>query len=400
MRDGYAAGPTTAPMGWVGYVALIGVWTFFGIVMLPPTESATATAVTAYTFVGAYVWAGLTLPLLRLTQRLDLVSEQGLWRPLRVAGLFAAGLALAAAVSLAIAFSLALLLSEHLTGRLAGPEGVWVMVRYRLGHDMLACNLVLTAGVARDYFLRYRSRVAETKLLQHQLAEARLEVLRAQLNPHFLFNTLNAVAALVQHDPRGVRRMIALLSELLRETLDRTAEPEVPLRREMEMLRRYLEIMEIRFRGALETRVSVDPVTLDALVPNLVLQPLVENALKHGVGRAGGAGLLEISAQRDGGDLVLRVHDTGAPAEAGSKAMKAEGAPLQSASREGGFGLRQTRERLQQLYGERGTLQLRTPLGGGTVAEVRLPYHRAVAASPADVAESAEAGLAPRAVAS
>jgi two-component system LytT family sensor kinase len=399
MRDGYAKEHTAAPAGWAGYVMLLAVWTFFGIVMVPPTESATATAITAYTFVGAYVWAGLTFPLFRLTQRLDLVSDQGVWRPHRVAGLFVGGLALAAAVSLVIAFTLAFLLSEHLTGRLAGPDGVWVMVRYRLGHDVLACNLLLTAGVARDYFLRYRSRVAETTLLQHQLAEARLEVLRAQLNPHFLFNTLNSVAALVQHDPRGVRRMIALLSQLLRETLDRTTDPEVPLHREMEMLGRYLEIMEIRFRGALETRVSVDPATLDALVPSLVLQPLVENALKHGVGRAGGAGRVEISAHRDGDDLVLSVRDTGAPDERRRKPMKGEGAQL-SVSHQGGFGLRQTRERLQQHYGERATLQLRTPREGGMVAEVRLPFHRAEVASPADAVESAERNGAHRAVVS
>jgi signal transduction histidine kinase len=382
MPQGQVPGHTARRIGWPGYALIVAFWTFFGVLMLPRTGSATPTAVMVFTFLGAYVWAGLTLPLFRVTERFNLTSDQGSWRALRVAGLLAFGLVLAVGVSMAIAFTLALLFQDQLEGNLAGTGGAWVMLRYRLAHDVLACQLVLTAGVARDYFFRYRSRVAETTLLHHQLAEARLEVLRAQLNPHFLFNTLNSVAALVQEDPRGVRRMIALLSDLLRQTLHRTSEPEIPLDRELEMLGRYMEIMEIRFRGTLETRVSVDPNTLDALVPNLILQPLVENALKHGVGRAPGSGRVEVSASRDGTDLVLTVRDSGAPEDAPSShdAPRVE-AETHGNGREGGFGLRQTRERLRQLYGDAAALQLRSSAWGGTVAEIRLPYHRAEDAS-------------------
>lgn len=385
MHDGQAQGHTASPVGWRGYVLILAFWTLFGVLMFPQTGSATPTAVAAFTFLGAYVWAALTVPLFRATERFNLTSDEGSWRVVRVAALLASGLGLALAVSVAIASTSAFLFQDHLVGRLAGREGIWTMARYRLAHDVLACQLVLTAGVARDYFFRYRLRAAEAARLEHQLAEARLEVLRAQLNPHFLFNTLNAVAALVQHDPRGVRRMIALLSDLLRDTLDRASEPEVPLWREIEMLGRYVAIMEIRFRGALETRVVVDDAVREALVPHLILQPLVENALKHGAGRAPGAGRVEVSAYREGFDLVLAVRDSGA-SEASAASLCApsderfEEVQLAANGREGGFGLRHTRERLRQLYGERAILHLRRHIAGGTVAEVRLPYHEATQA--------------------
>src|SRR5690606_29903368 len=147
-----------------------------------------------------------------------------------------------------------------------------------------------------EYFLRYRARQAEANALRAQLVESRLEMLRAQLNPHFLFNTLNAVSALVAKDPKGVRRMIELLSEMLRHTLDGPSDPEVTVAEELEMLERYLDILEIRFAGRLQTRIVTDPEVRDALVPNLILQPLAENAMKHGVGRNGGHGRIEVEA--------------------------------------------------------------------------------------------------------
>ena len=147
---------------------------------------------------------------------------------------------------------------------------------------------VLAAGFAREYFVRDQIRQRQAVELQAQLADARLSALRMQINPHFLFNTLHAISALVDRDPAGVRRMIARLSELLRMTIDRQAADEVPLREELAFLRRYIEIMEIRFQGALHVSTKVDNETLDALVPNLILQPIVENALEHGVSRRNG----------------------------------------------------------------------------------------------------------------
>jgi two-component system LytT family sensor kinase len=243
--------------------------------------------------------------------------------------------------------------------------------------EMIVYCGIVAAGVAREYSLRYRARQqeagrlqAETAQLQAQLAEARLSALRSQIDPHFLFNTLNAVSALVERDPRGVRRMIARLSELLRHSLEGAGEPVVTLRQELDFVERYLEIMRIRFQGSLEVETRVDDGVLDALVPNLILQPLVENAAKHGVGRQRGVGRIEIGARREGERVVLSVRDNGPGLGE---------APLRE-----GVGVRNTRERLAQLYGDAGALALRPATGGGVEAEVSLPYQ------PAEVAELVE----------
>jgi len=376
--------PPVLRIGWRGILFILGFWTFFGIVMaaslflspLRQTGEAAPGALIAFTFLGAYTWAALTLPLFWLTRRLGLTRDGGSQRVVRVLGLLGFSVVLAIAVSTSLALISSLVLQDLLGGNLAGTDGIWRMARYRFLNDLLACHLVLTAGVARDYFLRYRARYAETTVLRAQLVEARLQVLRTQLNPHFLFNTLNAVAALVTTDPRGVRRMIARLSELLRYTLEGASEPEVRLERELDVLERYLEIMEIRFRDRLDTEVDADPGVLDALVPNLILQPLVENAMKHGVSRASGRGRVRVRARRVEDELVLTVRDSGqdeARETAGWVRTEADGRGVVDGNV--GFGLRQTRERLDQLYGSRGGLTLASLPEGGVVAEVKIPYH-------------------------
>jgi two-component system, LytTR family, sensor kinase len=228
---------------------------------------------------------------------------------------------------------------------------------------------VLSAGFARDYFLRFRAREretarlqAETAQLQRQLAEARLSALNAQLNPHFLFNTLHAVSSLVERDPRGVRRMIARLSELLRYTLDGGAEHEVVLGQEIAFLERYLEIMQIRFQGQLEIEVQIEDDARDALVPNLILQPLVENAVKHGVDKVSGTGKIRIVGRREVDRLVLSVSDNGPGPQ---KIAKLD---------EAGVGLANIRQRLEQLYGSAQSLTLAESPSGGTVAQIVMPF--------------------------
>ena len=238
--------------------------------------------------------------------------------------------------------------------------------------ELVVYLAVLATGFARDYFLRYRERqaeaarlLAETARLGAQLADARLSALRMQLNPHFLFNTLHAVSALVERDPAGVRRMIARLSTLLRRTLDETTPAEVPLRDELDFLRGYLDIQRVRFQDSLDVEEEIEAGTLEALVPNLILQPLVENAVEHGVSRVeAGAGRLVIRAAREAGRLVLTVADNG-PGLSGA------------ADRAGGVGLRNTRARLDALYGDAQTLTLEPAAGRGTVATITLPFHTA-----------------------
>jgi sensor histidine kinase YesM len=241
--------------------------------------------------------------------------------------------------------------------------------------ELIIYLVVLAAGFARDYFLRYRERLTEAiqlrthaAALQTQLAEAKLHALRMQVNPHFLFNTLHAISSLVERDPRGVRRMIARLSTLLRYTLDGTHAQEVPLQQELSFLEGYLEIQRIRFQGKLEVELDIAPEVVAALVPNLILQPLVENAIKHGVEQVAGNGQVVVRVWREAETLHLQVTDNG------PGLVSAGGQGTETGT---GVGLRNTRERLESLYGASQYLVLEAVPTGGFVAHIALPYHTA-----------------------
>jgi sensor histidine kinase YesM len=287
-------------------------------------------------------------------------------RAARIALLFLGGIGVSIFVDVALDFVRVYVFHLQFRGR-TGFDPWRGIARLWFLREMVVYSGIVAAGLARDYFWRYRARQqeavrlqAETARLQAQLAEARLATLRTQIDPHFLFNTLNAVSALVERDPRGVRRMIARLSELLRHSLEGAAETEVTLAQELVFVDKYLEIMRIRFQGTLEVETRVDDEVRDALVPNLILQPLVENAVKHGVSRLRGPGTIEITAGSDGGRVVLRVRDNG---------------PGLAAAPQEGVGVRNTRERLRQLYGDAQSFALRPAEGGGTEVEVSLPFH-------------------------
>ena len=312
-------------------------------------------------FVESWLWAAITPLVFWLSSRFSIERRRWL---LRVAALLAIGVAISIAVYFVLAVARAEIFEPMVTRR--PPPTLFAPLRdigrFRFVNHFLVYLAVLVAGYAREYFIRDQLRVRHAALLQAQLADARLDALRMQLNPHFLFNTLHAVAALVDRDPGGVRRMIARLSELLRLTMDADAEHEVPLRDELEFLRRYIEIMEIRFQGRLRIEVKADEETLPALVPRLILQPLVENAFEHGAARAMGEGLVTIAAQRRGGELVLTVLDPG---------------PGVAEASEEGVGLTNTRARLAELYGDAASFTLTSRPEGGAKAEMILPFRQA-----------------------
>ena len=290
-------------------------------------------------------------------------KARSLW--IRIPLLLIVGVGVAIAVWLLLDLARHAIIDVPVPRRRRGPPSAFMPLReigrFRFVHQLLLYFALLAAGFAREFFLRDRRRQQHAIQLQAQLAEARLDALRMQINPHFLFNTLHAVSALVERDPAGVRRMIARLSELLRHTIESHATDEVPLREELAFLRRYIEIMEIRFQNRLEVEQTIDDDALDALVPNLVLQPIVENALEHGVSRVG-SGRVEISAKREGAHVVLSVRDNG------------PGLDAKSAS---GVGLANTRARLAQLYGDSATLALTEAEGGGVLAVITVPYREA-----------------------
>ena len=223
------------------------------------------------------------------------------------------------------------------------------------------CYFVIVALAHVRYYasLSYE-RDLRAATLEAQLAEARLTALQGQLRPHFLFNTLNMIAEQVHTDPGGADAMLTRLGVLLRSSFTEADRERVPLRRELELLESYIEIMRARFRGRLTFELNVEPTTLDALVPRFVLQPLVENAIKHGVEPREEGGRVTVTARRDGDSLDLEVRDNG------------DG--LAGAIREG-TGVRNTRERLHHLYGAgRQQFALAPAPGGGTVASVVIPF--------------------------
>jgi sensor histidine kinase YesM len=234
---------------------------------------------------------------------------------------------------------------------------------------------ILGVAFARRYLVRLREREwesarlqAEAANLEAQLADAHLAALRMQLNPHFLFNTLHTVSSLADDDPEGVQRVVARLSGLLRHVLEGSSRQEVPLRGELAFVRDYLEIHRIRFQGSLDINEELDPDTLDALVPNLILQPLVENAIKHGVGQNEEGARISLRSYREtaSGLLVLSIEDNGPGLTPGAELK---------ASQAGRVGIANTRERLRALYGSAASLELAESEGGGVAAILSLPYY-------------------------
>jgi signal transduction histidine kinase len=227
---------------------------------------------------------------------------------------------------------------------------------------------------AFSYHRRYREREVAAAQLEAQLATAHLQSLRMQLHPHFLFNALHSAAMLTMIDPEGAHRVLVQLSALLRTTLDRSAAAEIPLSEEIDFLDRYLAIERIRFHDRLQVEIQADDDALAAVVPNLILQPLVENAVRHGIARRTDARSLTIRGSRQNGSLVLEVEDDGPGLPAGWTLARPNGT---------GVGLTNVRARLERMYGVEGRLELLTPADSngrprsGVLARVTIPYQSA-----------------------
>ena len=226
---------------------------------------------------------------------------------------------------------------------------------------------VLGCMHAFSYFLEARERETQAARLTAQLAEARLGALRMQLHPHFLFNSLNAITVLVRDQrARDATTMLERLSDLLRHVLRTDPAHEVALSEELRFLEQYLAIEQVRFSDRLSVSFQIDAAVHGAAVPGFILQPLVENALRHGIAGRAEDGRVQVAARREGDDLVIEVRDNGV------------GLPAEGSRRGEGLGLANTRERLATMYGERARLSLGANPDGGTVATVRLPYRQHV----------------------
>ena len=358
---------------WLETGLIVAFWTLMAVLMvssrlLDTRRPDPEPGLLHFLFFRSYLWALLTPLIFWVSRRFNI--ERPDWR-VRVVGHLVVALLVGAIVDLVgDAFVFYYVQPSWLEGETFNLLEDFIELDFL--YEFAVYLAVLTAGFARDYFLRYQERQkeatqlrAQTAELEAKLADARLQALRMQLNPHFLFNTLHAISTLVERDPSGVRRMIARLSELLRYTLEETDAQEIPLDNELEFLDDYLAIQQIRFQGRLDVEMDIAPETRQALVPNLILQPLVENAIKHGASQIQGIGRITIRARHDGDSLHVSVHDNGPGLSAPSGG---DGAPH-------GFGLRNTQERLESLYGSNHDLTLSPSESGGLAAQVTLPFH-------------------------
>jgi signal transduction histidine kinase len=303
-----------------------------------------------------YVWALLSIPVVRFARRFP--PEAGVsWR----VGFIHLGAALVC--------SLAFVLLRALVGQVHGwviDEPVTFGEVFRpllvktFPFNLLIYGVIVSVSHAIDYYRKYHERTVQTLELEKHLTEARLQSLLRQLKPHFLFNSLNGIASLMYSDVAAADKMLVRLSELLRLSMAHSGAPLAPLRDEVAFLEKYLEIECIRFRDRLEYTMAIDPATLDVEVPSLILQPIVENAIRHGTEPHARPGRIEIESRRDGDELVLSVRDNGG------------GMPAGGFTREG-IGTANTRARLAELYGERHRFEFRNQPEGGLEVIIALP---------------------------
>ncbi|RJP35185.1 MAG: sensor histidine kinase [Candidatus Omnitrophota bacterium] len=215
-----------------------------------------------------------------------------------------------------------------------------------------------------NYYQKYRHRELKAAALETQLAQAQLQVLKMQLQPHFLFNTLNSISSLLYEDVKAADDMITLLSDLLRYSLTHNGVQEVKLKEEIDILNRYLEIEQIRFSNRLTVKYDIDPRSLASLVPTMILQPLAENAIRHGIAKRASAGRILIRTRREEDRIEIRIQDNGPGI-----------APKEITEIKEGTGLSNTRMRLEQLYGPGSRLDLSESKEGEMIVRVTIPYH-------------------------
>ncbi|HET6568190.1 MAG TPA: histidine kinase, partial [Rhodothermales bacterium] len=317
---------------------------------------------TVWMVVGWWMWILIAPIVLYLARRFPL--ERGVWA--RNLGLHVAGWLLVTTLDVS-AFTLIKMGVAAWTGAegAAWPTIFKEAFASTLSIDLLVYGTIVAVVHAVDYRRRYVEHKIAASQLEMQLARARYQALKMQLQPHFLFNTLNTISALMDEDVQASRRVLTLLSDLLRMTLHAGEVHEVPLQREAAFIERYLEIQRARFHNSLETEIDIDPDVCAARVPSLILQPLVENAFKHGMAPLGVVSHVTVRGYREQDDLVLEVVDNG------------PGLPRKGAFPiiRKGIGLRNTEERLQRLYGIPDPLCIEEVAeGSGVRATIRIPF--------------------------
>jgi two-component system, LytTR family, sensor kinase len=339
-------------------LAIAAGWTLFGLCAFATcllAEAATGAdslpwrSLLAYSLGAAWIWAALTSAVFWLTRGRSFSEGHRLRSVL-----------LHAATGIGFVILSLTLQSMLAVATRIDTSGVSPLLP-RVENSLLAYAALVVMGQAAHYFRLLKTRQIHASELEARLAKTHLQLLRMQLQPHFLFNTLNTVAELVHSDPDTADQMITRLGRLLRLSLDHAGHQVVPLRQEIDFLRMYVEIEQVRFQDRLQIVWDLAQDTLEAAVPTLLWHPVLENAIRHGVTPLAGRGRIVIASRRVGDDLILEIRDNG------------RGLPNGQILREG-VGLRNIRERVDQLYGSRARFSLEPAVGGGTVATLRLPF--------------------------
>jgi two-component system, LytTR family, sensor kinase len=353
--------------------AIIAAWAILGVLYAGPIYlevrsekmGHAAWRVFSWGILTWLAWAPLTPAMIWLARRYSIVTET--WKRSLLVHLPAFSLLSAIHSAAATAITLTINPFDSMG---SSPTAFWPRFLSRLqgsfGSDLLVYGAVIGICYALDYYRKYREREIMATQLEAQLAQAQLDSLRMQLHPHFLFNTLNGIVGLVRDNKnQAAVSMLVGLSDLLRHALEHSSKQEVELREELNFVKLYLNIQEMRFSDRLQIEFDIDPATAKAMVPNLILQPLAENALRHGIGGSTATGLVGISSLAQDGHLRLTVYDNGA------------GLPdnwqLKGSA---GIGLANTAARLQQLYNDNHEFDIRNRDGGGVEVVIVIPFRR------------------------
>ncbi len=354
---------------WVRRALVPGIWLSYGVVMAAQTYFAYAPIGK-----GISLWTGAIIPSLiysvlymALTPLiLYLARRFPLDRPHRTRNIaLHCGLSLVLAVMLRFTADV----GSGLVWMSEGSEFPWNRIFWSVigyfDYGILIYWVILLIHQALEYAHRIEEEHLRVSRLETQLTQTRLEALRSQLHPHFLFNTLNSISALMDEDTAAADTMLARLGDFLRATLENSGELLVPLERELESLKAYVAIEQVRFQGRLDLCLDVEPAALPALLPSFLWQPIVENAIHHGIETSGGAGRIIVSARSCGGKLQLQVWDNG------SGLAKT---PTGEASLKEGIGLANTRAILGHLYGSAYRFELANAPRGGAVVTLEIPF--------------------------
>lgn len=356
------------------WAVIIGVWAVLGLIWTAPIYLETHLEEMGHSPVRIFswgvlmwlVWAPLTPAIIWLARRYSLID--GAWKSSLLVHLPAFLLLSVVHSAAATAITLSIKPFDEMG---SSPDLFWPRLLSRIpgsfGSDLLIYGAVIGICYAFDYYRKYREREFVATRLEAQLAQAQLDALRMQLHPHFLFNTLNSIVGLVRDNKNHAAvNMLVGLGDLLRHTLEYSTRQEVELREELNFIKLYLSIQEMRFSDRLQIEFDIDPATTKAMVPNLILQPLTENALRHGIGRSADSGVVGITSAAENGQLRLMVYDNGA------------GLPddwqLNGST---GIGLANTSARLQQLYDDNHQFDIRNRDGGGVEVVIVMPLRTA-----------------------